>query len=110
MKKLIEGEVISFNPLKIRIDDNTTQVIPNKLVQSKFDKKYEKYRDPIHYGNLIDDPKILIYLDEKFQEVIKKYPEFLFQQIKWKFDQVRIYTNYMGISSIWEDYINQNLL
>lgn len=58
----------------------------------EFNEKYKEYLEEGHYGLGLDNPKIIDYLDNKFQELIK-IPGFKFQQIKAKFNWYRFYAN-----------------
>lgn len=55
-----------------------------------FNEKYKDYLERGHYGLDIDNPKVIEYLDGKFQEFIK-VSGFKFTQIKMKFNFVCFY-------------------
>lgn len=55
-----------------------------------FNQKYRQYLEEGHYGLDINDPRVIAYLDEKFQELIK-VPGFSYSQIKLKFGMSRVY-------------------
>lgn len=58
----------------------------------EFNEKYKDYLDEGHYGLDLSNPKVIEYLDNKFQELIK-IPGFKYQQIKAKFNWYRFYAN-----------------
>ncbi len=63
---------------------------------SDFNKKYEKYLEEGHYGLAVNDTKFIQWLDNKFEEFIKR-PGFKFSQIKIKFGMGRFYAE--GLTS-----------
>jgi hypothetical protein len=60
------------------------------MTTDEFNEKYKDYLETGHYGLDIGIPKVIEYLDEKFQELIK-IPGFKYSQIKLKFDYARFY-------------------
>ena len=58
----------------------------------QFNEKYKDFLEEGHYGLDLDKPEAIAYLDEKFQEFIKR-PDFKFSQIKSKFDWFCFYAN-----------------
>lgn len=60
------------------------------MTVEEFDEKYKDYLEEGHYGLAINDPKVIEYLDNKFQEFIK-VPGFKYMQIKLKFGMARFY-------------------
>lgn len=68
------------------------------MTSTEFNKKYEAYLEPRHYGLAIDDAEVVKYLDEKFQEFVK-IPEFSYSQIKEKWGYSRFYCSPNTIDS-----------
>jgi hypothetical protein len=68
------------------------------MTSTEFNKKYEAYLEPRHYGLAIDDAEVVEYLDERFQEFIK-IPEFSYSQIKEKWGYSRFYCSPNTIDS-----------
>jgi len=60
------------------------------MTASEFNKKYESFLEPRHYGLDIHNPEFIEWLDVKFQDFIKK-PGFSYSQIKEKFRHGRFY-------------------
>jgi hypothetical protein len=79
------------------------------MTTEDFNKKYEMYLEPGHYGLAIDSPGVIKYLDEKFQ-VLTQIPGFSYSQIKLKFGVARFYCEPRSIDSfIIEKEINKIL-
>ena len=68
------------------------------MTADQFNEKYKEYLEPRHYGCDIHDPKLIQYLDEQFQEFIKR-DGFQYSQIKQKFETFRFYCD--GLT--WEE-------
>lgn len=56
----------------------------------EFNIKYNDYLETGYYGNTLNNPEALEYLDKEFQELIK-IPGFKYHQIKSKFNSFRCY-------------------
>jgi hypothetical protein len=61
-----------------------------EMTVQEFDEKYKDYLEVGFDGLMINDPKVIEYLDNKFQEFIK-VPGFKYMQIKLKFGMARFY-------------------
>ena len=62
-----------------------------KIVDMKaeeFNIKYKDYLEEGHYGLAFNDPGVMIFLDDIFQDLIK-IPGFKYSQIKLKFGKCR---------------------
>jgi len=62
----------------------------------EFNQKYKAFLQEGYYGLAINKPKVIEYLDERFQEFIKR-PNFNFAQIKVKWGEARFYANGLTI-------------
>ena len=60
------------------------------MTSLEFNEKYKDFLEERHYGLGINIPELTLWLDEKFQEFIKK-PGFKYSQIKSKFGMGRFY-------------------
>jgi len=60
------------------------------MTAQQFNEKYKPFLEEGHYGLDIDIPELTLWLDEKFQEFIKR-PGFTYSQIKSKFNTGRFY-------------------
>jgi len=60
------------------------------ITTDEFNKKYKDYLAEGYYGLALSNPEAIKYLDKEFQELIK-YPDFVYYQIKLKFNFVRLY-------------------
>jgi hypothetical protein len=60
------------------------------MTAHQFNEKYKEYLEEGHYGLDVHNEKFINWLDEKFQEFIKK-PDFSYSQIKAKFGYGRFY-------------------
>lgn len=74
----------------------------------EFNEKYEDYIDEGHYGMDINEPSILMYLDQVFND-LTQIPGFKFQQIKTKFGLARVYTNLQEIMPFAGRILEQEL-
>lgn len=75
---------------------------------SEFNFKYRDYLENGHYGLSIDNSKVITYLDNIFQDLIR-IPDFKFTQIKLKFGDCRFYSNLKSTSlqNQIEDHITE---
>jgi hypothetical protein len=74
----------------------------------EFNDKYAAYLEEGHYGMSIDEPSILTYVDQIFNDLIK-IPGFQFSQIKTKYGMARVYTNVDDLLPFVGRIINQEL-
>lgn len=81
----------------------------------EFNEKWNKYLETGHYGLDIENPKVIEYLDKKFLELEKEFPNFQYSQIKLKFGTARVYmepqqidthTIEQSINKIVQNYID----
>lgn len=68
----------------------------NTMTSEEFNLKYKNYLEDGFYGLALNNEKAIQYLDEKFQEFVKR-PDFKYSQIKSKFNSFRFYAD--GISA-----------
>jgi hypothetical protein len=61
--------------------------------QQQFNEKLKNYIEKDYQGLCFDIPECTEYLDNKLQEIIKKYPDFKLKQIKVKFNWYCFYSN-----------------
>jgi hypothetical protein len=74
----------------------------------EFNEKYKDYIDEDHYGMDINEPSVLAYVDQIFND-LTQIPGFKYQQIKTKFGLARVYTNLEDILPFVGRIINQEL-
>jgi hypothetical protein len=74
----------------------------------EFNSKYDYYLEEGHYGMDIDEPSILTYVDQIFQD-LTHIPGFKYQQIKTKYGLARVHTNLDDILPFVGRIINQEL-
>jgi len=74
----------------------------------EFNDKYKEYIEEGHYGMTIDEPSVLAYVNEIFND-LTKIPGFKYQQVKTKFGLARVYTNLEDILPFVGRIINQEL-
>jgi hypothetical protein len=74
----------------------------------EFNEKYKDYIDEGHYGMSIEEPSILAYVDQVFND-LTWIPGFQFQQIKTKFGLARVYTNLQEIMPFAGRILEQEL-
>ena len=67
------------------------------MTADQFNEKYKQYLEEGHYGLAIEDAEFIEWLDNKFQNFIKK-PDFKFEQIKAKFGYGRFYAEGEGLT------------
>lgn len=68
------------------------------MTSFEFNEKYKDFLEEGHYGLTINIPEVVVYLDKKFQELIK-VPGFKYSQIKLKFNMSRFYCQPREIDS-----------
>ena len=79
------------------------------MTTTDFNIKYNDYLEKGHYGLDIDEPNVVKWLDEVFQDLIH-IPGFKYSQIKTKFNSVRFYSTLTsGLDSAIESHI-KNIL
>lgn len=74
----------------------------------EFNEKYKDYLEEGHYGMDINEPSVLTYVDQIFNDLIK-IPGFQFSQIKTKFGMARVYTNLYDLMPFVGRIIDQEL-
>jgi hypothetical protein len=74
----------------------------------EFNDKYAAYLEEGHYGMSIDEPSILTYVDQIFNDLIK-IPGFQFSQIKTKYGLARVYTNLYELMPFVGRIVDQEL-
>jgi len=74
----------------------------------EFNDKYNDYIEEGHYGMDINEPSVLAYVDQIFND-LTQIPGFKFQQIKTKFGLARVYTNLDDLMPFVGRIINQEL-
>lgn len=66
-----------------------------------FNTKYKNYLEKGHYGLDIDNPAVISFLDELFENYLIKIEGFSYSQIKMKYNFARFY---FSINSETVDY------
>jgi hypothetical protein len=74
----------------------------------EFNDKYKEYIEEGHYGMDINEPSVLAYVDQIFNDLIQ-IPGFQFSQIKTKYGLARVYTNLDDLMPFAGRIINQEL-
>lgn len=74
----------------------------------EFNDKYKDYIEEGHYGMDINEPSVLAYVDQVFNDLIQ-IPGFQFSQVKTKYGLARVYTNLEDILPFVGRIINQEL-
>ena len=74
----------------------------------EFNEKYKDYIEEGHYGMDINEPSVLAYVDQIFND-LTWIPGFKYLQIKTKFGLARVYTNLEDILPFVGRIINQEL-
>jgi len=74
----------------------------------EFNDKYVDYLEEGHYGMDIDEPSVLAYVDQIFND-LTKISGFKYQQVKTKFGLARVYTNLDELMPFVGRIINQEL-
>lgn len=75
---------------------------------NEFNEKYKNYIEDGNYGMDINEPSVLTYVDQIFNDLIQ-IPGFKYQQIKTKFGLARVYTNLDDLLPFVGRIINQEL-
>ena len=75
---------------------------------AEFNEKYKEYIEEGHYGMDINEPSVLAYVDQIFND-LTKIPGFQFSQVKIKYGLARVYTNLEDILPFVGRIINQEL-
>ena len=78
------------------------------MTTHEFNKKYKDYLEEGHYGMSIEEPSILTYVDQIFNDLIK-IPGFQFSQIKTKYGLARVYTNLYELMPFVGRIVDQEL-
>lgn len=74
----------------------------------EFNEKYKDYIEEGHYGMDINEPSVIAYVDQIFND-LTQIPGFKYQQIKTKFGLARVYTNLEDLMPFAGRIINQEL-
>ena len=74
----------------------------------EFNDKYAAYLEEGHYGMSIDEPSILTYVDQVFND-LTWIPGFQFSQIKTKYGLARVYTNLYELMPFVGRIVDQEL-
>ena len=74
----------------------------------EFNIKWNNYKREGFYGLDIEEQPVVDYLDNEFKKEVKTNPDFMFSQIKIKFNSCRIYALSDKIVE-WQDEINRIL-
>lgn len=74
----------------------------------EFNDKYKDYLEEGHYGIDINEPSVLTYVDQIFND-LTQIPGFQFSQIKTKYGLARVYTNLDELMPFVGRIINQEL-
>lgn len=72
------------------------------MTKTEFNNKWFYRLEPTFYGLDIDNKEVIKYLDSKFGELEKLYPNFVYSQIKVKFEMPRVYIENIPTSVIFE--------
>jgi len=75
---------------------------------NEFNEKYKDYIEEGYYGMDINEPSVLAYVDQVFND-LTQIPGFQFSQVKTKFGLARVYTNLEDILPFVGRIINQEL-
>jgi hypothetical protein len=75
---------------------------------TEFNTKYIDYLEESHYGMDINEPSVLTYVDQIFND-LTQIPGFKYQQIKTKFGLARVYTNLDDLMPFVGRIINQEI-
>tara|TARA_R110000868_G_scaffold173661_1_gene409950 strand:+ start:355 stop:693 length:339 start_codon:yes stop_codon:yes gene_type:complete len=74
----------------------------------EFNEKYKDYIEEGHYGMDINEPSVLAYVNEIFND-LTQISGFQFSQVKTKFGLARVYTNLDDLMPFVGRIINQEL-
>lgn len=61
------------------------------MTAKEFNVKYKQWLEEGHYGLDIDDPAVISFLDELFENYLTKIDGFTYSQIKMKYNYSRFY-------------------
>jgi hypothetical protein len=61
------------------------------MTLDEFNTKYAQWLEEGHYGLDIDNPAVIEFLDELFEDYLTKIEGFFYTQIKLKYDYSRFY-------------------
>jgi 5-bromo-4-chloroindolyl phosphate hydrolysis protein len=75
---------------------------------TEFNEKYKDYLEEGHYGIDINEPSVITYVDQIFND-LTQIPGFKYQQIKTKFGLTRVYTNLDELMPFAGRILNQEL-
>jgi len=75
---------------------------------NEFNEKYKDYIEEGYYGMDINEPSVLAYVDQVFND-LTQIPGFQFSQVKTKFGLARVYTNLEDLLPFVGRIINQEL-
>jgi hypothetical protein len=75
---------------------------------TEFNEKYKDYLEEGHYGIDINEPSVITYVDQIFND-LTQIPGFKYQQIKTKFGLARVYTNLDELMPFAGRILNQEL-
>lgn len=75
---------------------------------TEFNEKYKDYLEEGSYGIDINEPSVIIYVDQIFND-LTQIPGFKYSQIKTKFGLARVYTNLDELMPFVGRIINQEL-
>lgn len=75
---------------------------------TEFNEKYKDYLEEGHYGMDINEPSVITYVDQIFND-LTQIPGFKYQQIKTKFGLARVYTNLDELMPFAGRILNQEL-
>ena len=74
----------------------------------EFNIKWNNYKREGFYGLDIEEQSVVDYLDNEFEKEVKINPDFIFSQIKIKFNSCRIYALSDKVE-VWQNEINRIL-
>lgn len=75
---------------------------------TEFNEKYKDYLEEGHYGIDINEPSVITYVDQIFND-LTQIPGFKYSQIKTKFGLARVYTNLDELMPFAGRILNQEL-
>ena len=107
--KNYQGHVCGYNDSHIILAVETDSKDFFRKLQSPYImEEYKDYIEEDHYGMDINEPSVLVYIDQVFTDLIQ-IPGFKYQQIKTKFGLARVYTNLDDLMPFVGRIINQEL-
>jgi hypothetical protein len=83
-------------------------ILKTMRTSKEFNEKYKEYIEEGHYGMDINEPSVLAYVDQIFND-LKEIPGFQFSQVKTKYGLARVYTNLEETLPFVGRIINQEL-